>query len=59
MSDVNEADDARPDVSAPHYEWDGFGFDTRQVHAGETPEPGHNARITPVYLSAEPTGRRA
>ncbi len=40
------------DVLPPRYEWDGFGFDTRQVHAGETAEPGHNARITPVYLSA-------
>ena len=51
MSDVNEADDARPDVSAPHYEWDGFGFDTRQVHAGELPEPGFGARTTPIHMA--------
>ena len=36
----------------PRYDWDGFGFDTRQVHAGERDEPGHGARITPVYLTA-------
>ncbi|MDD7928885.1 O-acetylhomoserine aminocarboxypropyltransferase/cysteine synthase family protein [Microbacterium thalli] len=36
----------------PRYDWHGFGFDTRQVHAGETAEPGHGARITPVYLTA-------
>lgn len=36
----------------PRYEWDGFGFDTRQVHAGEAPEPGHASRITPIHLTA-------
>ncbi|MGO2660054.1 O-acetylhomoserine aminocarboxypropyltransferase/cysteine synthase family protein [Mycetocola reblochoni] len=29
-----------------------YGFATEQVHAGEQPEPGTGARITPVYLSA-------
>ncbi|KAA9090047.1 O-acetylhomoserine aminocarboxypropyltransferase/cysteine synthase family protein [Microbacterium radiodurans] len=36
----------------PRYDWDGFGFDTRQVHAGEIDEPAHGARIAPIYLSA-------
>ncbi|MCS5736303.1 O-acetylhomoserine aminocarboxypropyltransferase/cysteine synthase family protein [Herbiconiux daphne] len=38
-------------VAEPHYDWDGFGFDTRQVHAGELPEPGFGSRITPIHLS--------
>ncbi|WP_394771120.1 O-acetylhomoserine aminocarboxypropyltransferase/cysteine synthase family protein [Lacisediminihabitans sp.] len=29
-----------------------FGFDTDQVHAGETIGAGHGARITPIYLTA-------
>ncbi len=33
-------------------DWDGFGFDTRQVHAGETPEREHGARVAPIYLTA-------
>lgn len=33
-------------------DWRGFGFDTRQVHAGEAPDATHGARITPIYLSA-------
>lgn len=28
------------------------GFATRQVHAGQSPDPATGARITPVYLSA-------
>lgn len=40
------------EVLQPVYEWDGFGFDTRQVHAGEPDETTHGARIAPVYLSA-------
>lgn len=35
----------------PHYDWDGFGFETRQVHAGELPEPGFGARITPIHMA--------
>ncbi len=36
----------------PHDDWEGFGFDTRQVHAGEQEERNFGARITPIYLSA-------
>ncbi len=45
-------EDPTHEVLPPRYDWDGFGFDTRQVHAGEIEEPGHGARITPVYLTA-------
>ena len=38
-------------VSEPHYDWTGFGFDTRQVHAGELPEPGFGSRVTPIHLA--------
>ena len=38
--------------AAPHSEWDGFGFQTRQVHAGEVEDLTHGSRITPVHLSA-------
>lgn len=36
----------------PHTDWAGFGFATRQVHAGEEEDLTHGARITPVHLSA-------
>ena len=38
--------------AAPHSEWEGFGFQTRQVHAGEVEDLTHGSRITPVHLSA-------
>ncbi|WP_394686373.1 O-acetylhomoserine aminocarboxypropyltransferase/cysteine synthase family protein [uncultured Microbacterium sp.] len=38
--------------SPPHADWDGFGFATRQVHAGEVEDLTHGSRITPVHLSA-------
>lgn len=46
------ADDARvATVAEPNYNWAGYGFETRQVHAGETPERNYGARIPPIYLS--------
>ncbi|WP_344818310.1 O-acetylhomoserine aminocarboxypropyltransferase/cysteine synthase family protein [Microbacterium soli] len=39
-------------VAAPEYDWDSYGFDTRQVHAGEYDELTYGARVSPVYLSA-------
>ncbi|WP_396646277.1 PLP-dependent transferase, partial [Microbacterium sp.] len=36
----------------PHRDWDGFGFATRQVHAGEVEDLTHGSRVTPVHLSA-------
>jgi O-acetylhomoserine (thiol)-lyase len=38
-------------VADPVYDWRGYGFETRQVHSGEAPEPGHGSRVTPVHLS--------
>lgn len=35
----------------PAYDFEGYGFDTRQVHAGEAPERNYGARIAPLYLS--------
>ncbi|MBV1905263.1 MAG: PLP-dependent aspartate aminotransferase family protein [Pseudomonadales bacterium] len=31
---------------------DEFGFDTRAVHAGQTPDPGNGAVVTPIVLSS-------
>lgn len=36
----------------PVYDWTGYGFDTRQVHAGEFDELTHGARVPPIYLTA-------
>lgn len=38
--------------AAPTLDWEGYGFATRQVHAGEAEDLTHGARITPVHLSA-------
>lgn len=40
------------DTAQPIYDWDGFGFDTRQVHAGEYPDRNHGLRVPPIALSA-------
>jgi len=39
-------------VDSPEYDWDGYGFDTRQVHAGEYEELNAGARITPIAMTA-------
>lgn len=36
----------------PHHDWDGFGFDTRQVHAGEYSDRNTGLRVPPIALSA-------
>ncbi|MGO2111606.1 MAG: O-acetylhomoserine aminocarboxypropyltransferase/cysteine synthase family protein [Pseudoclavibacter sp.] len=38
-------------ATEPNYDWTGYGFETRQVHAGEAPERNYGARIPPIYLS--------
>ncbi|MBK0419888.1 O-acetylhomoserine aminocarboxypropyltransferase/cysteine synthase [Leucobacter sp. CSA1] len=45
---------APPPQSAapPVYDWEGFGFDTRQVHAGEYPDRNSGLRVPPIALSA-------
>ncbi|MFD2759325.1 O-acetylhomoserine aminocarboxypropyltransferase/cysteine synthase family protein [Gulosibacter faecalis] len=35
----------------PNYDWEGFGFDTRQVHAGEQPNADHGDRVAPIHVS--------
>jgi O-acetylhomoserine (thiol)-lyase len=39
-------------IDPPEYDWEGYGFDTRQVHAGDTAEHGYRARVAPIYLTA-------
>ncbi|EYT56010.1 O-acetylhomoserine aminocarboxypropyltransferase [Leucobacter sp. UCD-THU] len=39
-------------VAQPIYDWEGFGFDTRQVHAGEYPDKNSGLRVPPIALSA-------
>jgi len=39
-------------VEPPVYDWEGFGFETRQVHAGEYPDKNHGLRVPPIALSA-------
>ncbi len=39
-------------VAEPEHDWDEYGFDTRQVHVGESDTHGYGARITPIYLTA-------
>lgn len=40
------------DAAQPIYDWQGFGFETRQVHAGEYPDKNHGLRVPPIALSA-------
>ena len=40
------------DIAAPVYDWKGYGFDTRQVHAGEYPDLNSGLRVPPIALSA-------
>ena len=39
-------------TAQPIYDWQGFGFDTRQVHAGEYPDKNSGLRVPPIALSA-------
>ena len=39
-------------TASPIYDWQGFGFETRQVHAGEYPDKNHGLRVPPIALSA-------
>lgn len=34
------------------FDWEGFGFETRQVHAGEYRDLNHDLRVPPLALSA-------
>lgn len=39
-------------AASPIYDWEGFDFDTRQVHAGEYPDKNSGLRVPPIALSA-------
>lgn len=39
-------------ADAPIDSWEGFGFDTRQVHAGEYTDQNSGLRVPPIALSA-------
>ncbi|UBH05151.1 bifunctional o-acetylhomoserine/o-acetylserine sulfhydrylase [Leucobacter sp. Psy1] len=41
-----------PRVVPPNFDWAGYGFDTRQVHAGEYPDRNTGLRVPPIALSA-------
>ncbi|WP_233569251.1 hypothetical protein [Leucobacter sp. OH1287] len=34
------------------FDWEGFGFETRQVHAGEYRDLNNDLRVPPLALSA-------
>ncbi|MBX0299192.1 PLP-dependent transferase [Cryobacterium sp. 1639] len=42
----------RTAASGPEYDWQGYAFDTRQVHAGEYDELTNGARIPPIAMTA-------
>jgi O-acetylhomoserine (thiol)-lyase len=39
-------------VAEPEYDWEGYAFDTRQVHAGEYDDLTSGARISPIAMTA-------
>jgi len=40
------------EVAEPEYDWEGYAFDTRQVHAGEVEDRTSGARISPIAMTA-------
>lgn len=44
--------DQHLDTAQPVTDWEGFGFDTRQVHAGEYPDLNTGLRVPPIAMSA-------
>ncbi|MCU1407252.1 MAG: O-acetylhomoserine aminocarboxypropyltransferase, partial [Glaciihabitans sp.] len=51
MSD-NAAEPTDHTVAEPEYDWDGYAFDTRQVHAGEYEDQNSGARIPGIAMTA-------
>ena len=45
-------DETVPSADQPEYNWDGYGFNTRQVHAGEYEDQTSGARISPIAMTA-------
>lgn len=44
--------DCSTEIAAPIENWEGFDFDTRQVHAGEYADLNNGLRVPPIALSA-------
>jgi O-acetylhomoserine (thiol)-lyase len=45
-----DAPNTEPVPTEPQHDWrDGWSFETRQVHAGASPDPTTGARATPIY----------
>ncbi|RFA09253.1 O-acetylhomoserine aminocarboxypropyltransferase [Subtercola boreus] len=40
------------DRNTPEYDWEGYAFATRQVHAGEVDDPANGARVQPIAMTA-------
>jgi O-acetylhomoserine (thiol)-lyase len=40
------------DGNTPEYDWHGYAFDTRQVHAGEYEDLNAGARVSPIAMTA-------
>lgn len=47
---MSESDDH--EVLDPEYDWAGYAFDTRQVHAGEYADRNSGARVSPITMTA-------
>lgn len=52
MSDCSDCSDSPRGAADPVYDWEGFDFDTRQVHAGEYPDLNNGLRIPSIAVSA-------
>ncbi|GGF21873.1 O-acetylhomoserine aminocarboxypropyltransferase/cysteine synthase family protein [Subtercola lobariae] len=48
----NEPEQNERGQNEPEYDWAGYGFATRQVHAGETDQHTSGARIPPIAMTA-------
>jgi len=40
------------EILGPEYDWAGYAFDTRQVHAGEYADRNSGARVSPIAMTA-------
>jgi O-acetylhomoserine (thiol)-lyase len=40
------------EIRDPEYDWAGYAFDTRQVHAGEYADRNSGARVSPIAMTA-------
>jgi O-acetylhomoserine (thiol)-lyase len=54
---TTEAQDATPIPLPPEPDTSGWSFETKQVHAGASPDPTTNARATPIYQTTSFTFR--